>query len=57
MKETARILLTDDESVRKAISKALQKAGYRLDTAENVTEALEKVQANFYNLGLIAKAG
>jgi len=54
MSETARILLIDDdESVRKTISKALTKAGYRVDTAENGTEALEKAQANFYNLALI----
>jgi DNA-binding NtrC family response regulator len=54
MKETARILLIDDdESIRKAVSKALEKAGYRVETAENGTEAIEKAQANFYNLALI----
>jgi len=54
MSETARILIIDDdEAVRKTISKALQKAGYKVDTAENGTEALKKTQANFYNLALI----
>ena len=54
MNETARILLIDDdESVRKTISKALEKAGYKVDTAENGTEALEKTRAKFYNLALI----
>ena len=54
MNETARILLIDDdESVRKTISKALEKAGYKVDTAENGTEALEKTRARFYNLALI----
>ena len=54
MKETARILLIDDdESIRKAVSKALEKAGYRVETAENGTQAIEKAQANFYNLALI----
>jgi len=52
--ETARILLIDDdEFVRKTISKALEKAGYKVDTAENGIEALEKTKANFYNLALI----
>jgi DNA-binding NtrC family response regulator len=52
--ETARILLIDDdEFVRKTISKALEKAGYKVDTAENGAEALEKAQAHFYNLALI----
>ena len=54
MNETARILLIDDdESVRKTISKALEKAGYKVDAAENGTEALEKTRARFYNLALI----
>jgi len=52
--ETARILLIDDdEFVRKTISKALEKAGYRVDTAESGAEALEKARTNFYNLALI----
>jgi len=54
MNETARILLIDDdESIRKTISKALEKAGYKVDTAENGTQALEKTRARFYNLALI----
>jgi DNA-binding NtrC family response regulator len=54
MSETARILvIDDDESIRRTISKALEMAGYKVDTADNGTEALEKAQANFYNLALI----
>jgi DNA-binding NtrC family response regulator len=54
MTDIARILLIDDDaSIRRTISKALEKAGYKVDTAENGKEALEKVRANFYNLALI----
>lgn len=54
MSETARILLIDDdEAVRKTISRALNKAGYVVDTAENGKEAIEKAEVAFYNLALI----
>jgi DNA-binding NtrC family response regulator len=54
MTKAARILLIDDDaSIRRTISKALEKAGYKVDTAENGAEALEKVGANFYDLLLI----
>ena len=54
MSDTGRILvIDDDESIRKTISKALEMAGYKVDTAENGKEALEKTRANFYNLALI----
>lgn len=54
MSERVRILLIDDdETIRKSISKALQKAGYKVDAAENGKEALEKAETNFYNLALI----
>jgi DNA-binding response OmpR family regulator len=42
-KEQTRILIIDnDESVRNSLSKALEKAGFMADTAENGTEAIEK---------------
>jgi DNA-binding NtrC family response regulator len=54
MSESARILVIDDDQViRKTISATLQHAGYRVDTAENGNEAIEKSNANFYNLALI----
>jgi len=54
MTETVRILvIDDDESIRKTISKALEMEGYKVDVAENGTEAIQKTQANFYNLALI----
>ena len=52
--EQARILIIDDdESIRKTLSKALEKAGYVVDIAENGKEAIKKAQASFYNLALI----
>jgi two-component system chemotaxis response regulator CheB len=54
MSGTAKILvIDDDEFVRKTISKALEKAGYKVDMAENGAEALKKTQVNSYNLALI----
>jgi len=51
---SARILvIDDDESVRKTIAAILQDEGYIVDTAENGKEAIEKSNANFYNLALI----
>jgi DNA-binding response OmpR family regulator len=52
--ESARILVIDDEeSIRTTISLTLQHAGYVADTAENGRQAIEKSEANFYNLALI----
>jgi len=52
--ESARILVIDDEeSIRRTISMTLEHAGYRVDTAENGKQAIEKAEANFYNLALI----
>jgi DNA-binding NtrC family response regulator len=54
MGERARILVVDDdESIRKTISTILEEKGYRVDTAENGTEAIVKTNAKFYNLALI----
>jgi len=54
MSESTRILVIDDEeSIRRTISMTLQRAGYVVDTAENGKQAIEKAQANFYNLALI----
>lgn len=54
MSETPRILIVDDdESIRKALSAVLEEKGYIADTAQCGSEAIEKSNANFYNLALI----
>ena len=54
MSESARILVIDDEeSIRRSVSMTLESAGYNVDAAENGKQAIEKAQANFYNLALI----
>ncbi len=54
MGEQARILIVDDnESIRKTFEAILKDKGYIVDTAENGKEAIEKSNANFYNLALI----
>jgi len=54
LSETARILIVDDdESIRKALSAVLEEKGYIADTAQCGSEAIEKSNANFYNLALI----
>lgn len=54
MSESVRILVIDDEeSIRRTISMTLKHAGYVVDTAENGKQAIEKAEANFYNLALI----
>jgi DNA-binding NtrC family response regulator len=54
MDESVRILVVDDdESIRKTIAAILEEKGYIVDTAENGKEAIEKSNANFYNLALI----
>jgi len=52
--ESARILVIDDEeSIRRTISMTLQHAGYKVNTAENGRQAIEKAEVNFYNLAII----
>jgi DNA-binding NtrC family response regulator len=54
MNESARILVIDDEEcIRRTISLTLEHASYVVDTAENEKQAIEKAEANFYNLALI----
>ena len=54
MNDPARILLIeDDENVRKALELALKANGYAVDTAATGKEAIQKSNANFYNLALI----
>ena len=54
MSQSARILVIDDEeSIRRTVSMTLEHAAYVVDTAENGKQAIEKAEANFYNLALI----
>ena len=54
MSESSRILVIDDEeTIRRTVSMTLEHAGYLVDTAENGKQAIEKADANFYNLALI----
>jgi len=54
MKERARILVVDDdESIRSVLSTVLEEKGYKVDTARNGREAIEKSKHRFYNLALI----
>ena len=51
MKNSISILVVDDEeTLRDILVKILDKEGYRIDTAENGEEALEKLRENQYNL-------
>ncbi len=52
--EKKRILvIDDDEVVRKNFKAILELEGYNVDTAVTGKEAIEKSNANFYNLALI----
>ena len=54
MSDAARILIVDDdEGIQKTFSEVLRDAGYVVDTARNGKDAVEKSNANFYNLALI----
>jgi DNA-binding NtrC family response regulator len=49
-----RILIVDDEeSIRIATAAILEEEGYMVDTAADGKEAIEKSNANFYNVTLI----
>ena len=54
MGERTRILIVDDdESIRKTLTTILEDEGYKVDTAENGTQAIQKSQTRFYNVALI----
>ena len=54
MSGSARILvIDDDQEILKTFSAVLKETGYVVDTAESGREAIEKSEANFYNLALI----
>jgi DNA-binding NtrC family response regulator len=47
------LVVDDDKGILKSFSAILELKGYRVDTAECGQEAIEKYQANYYNLALI----
>jgi DNA-binding NtrC family response regulator len=52
--ERARILVVDDdESIRTVLATILEEEKYLVDTAESGKDAVEKTNAQFYNLALI----
>jgi len=54
MGNRARILVVDDdESIRRVLSRILEDEGYSVSTAKNGNEAIKKLSAEFYNLALI----
>ena len=54
MAEQARILIVDDdESIRITLATILEEKGYVVETAKSGKEAIEKSQAEFFNLALI----
>jgi DNA-binding NtrC family response regulator len=46
-------VIDDEEGIRRTISTILADAGYVVDTVENGKQAIERAEANFYNLALI----
>lgn len=47
------LVVDDDKGILKSFSAILERKGYRVSTAESGQEAIEKYQANYYNLVLI----
>ena len=47
------LIIDDDKSILNIFTRILQKQGYHTDTAETGQEALEKLEANSYDLALI----
>jgi len=47
------LVVDDDKGILKSFSAILELKGYRVSTAECGQEAIEKYQANYYNLALI----
>jgi len=47
------IVIDDDDGIRTVIAAALKSEGYFVDTASNGKQAIDKSQANLYNLALV----
>lgn len=55
MKEESKTVLVvdDDKSILRTFTRILQRAGYHVEVAETGKEAVEKVEANSYDVALI----
>jgi DNA-binding NtrC family response regulator len=53
MEKKSVLIIDDDKAVLASFRDLLEMKGYRVGTAENGREALEKANNNFYNLALI----
>jgi DNA-binding response OmpR family regulator len=47
------LVIDDDKSILRTLTRILQKAGYDIDTAETGKEAMEKIEKCQYNMALI----
>ena len=47
------LVIDDDKSILRTLTRILQKAGYEVDTAETGKEAIEKAEKRHYNLTLV----
>ena len=47
------LIVEDDKAITKSLKEVLQLEGYSVDTAETGREAIEKSEAQFYNLALL----
>jgi DNA-binding response OmpR family regulator len=47
------LVIDDDKSILRTLTRILQKAGYDIDTAETGKEAMEKAEKRCYDLALV----
>jgi DNA-binding NtrC family response regulator len=47
------LVVDDDKSILRTLTRILQKAGYEVDIAETGKEAMEKIEKNHYSLALV----
>ena len=47
------LVIDDDKSILRTLTRILQKAGYEIDTAETGKEATEKTEKLHYNIALV----
>ncbi len=53
MEQRAILIVDDDVIIRETLRDVLESKGYAVETAETAKEAIEKSNANFYNLALL----
>jgi two-component system response regulator PilR (NtrC family) len=47
------LIVEDDASIRETLSTILEQRGYRIDTARNGQEGIQKSKATFFNMALL----